>query len=178
MDPGTRLMERVRTRDVAAFESLYDTYHRLVFGIALRMLADAALAEDLTQAVFLKLWSAPDAFRGGAFTAWLARVTRNRALDVIRARGARPESELPSVDVPLDSDLEDDVMAGIDARRVHDALRRLPSDQRSLIEMGFFAGVTHTEIAERTGTPLGTVKTRIRAGLRKMRTLLGEQRAS
>jgi RNA polymerase sigma-70 factor (ECF subfamily) len=164
-------MERVRARDVAAFEKIYDTYHRLVYGIALKMLQDAMAAEDLTQGVFLKVWSSPDAFAAGNFAGWIARVARNRALDVLRSRGVRTEADLP-VDVPLDSSLDDVVFSRIDAVRVRAALAALPDEQRHPIELGFFGGVTHEEIARRTATPLGTVKTRIRAGLRKMRAQL------
>lgn len=172
MDPGTRLMERVRARDVAAFEALYDGHHRLVFGIGLRMLGEPNAAEDLTQAVFLKIWTAPDSFHGGSFVAWVSRVARNRALDMLRARAARPEVEMPCGDMPLDASVDEEAFARLDARRVHDALASLPAEQRTLIEMGFFDGVTHQELAARTGTPLGTVKTRIRAGLRTLRSAL------
>ncbi len=164
-------MERVRERDVAAFEAIYDRHHRLVHGIAIKMLREPMAAEDLSQAVFLKLWSAPEAFAGGNFGAWLARVTRNRALDVLRSRAARPDDEFPE-DIALDLVLDDAVFAKIDAENVRTALRTLPSEQRDPIELGFFGGVTHEEIARRTATPLGTVKTRIRAGLRKLRTQL------
>ena len=174
MDPGVRLMERVRARDAAAFEALYDGYHRLVFGIGLRMLGDPASAEDLTQTVFMKIWTAPDAFRGGSFVAWVSRVARNRALDVLRSKSARPEIEIPA-DLPLEGALDDDVLANLDAQRVRDALSALPPEQRSLIEMGFFGGATHQELARRTDTPLGTVKTRIRSGLRRLRESLGER---
>ncbi len=174
MDPGVRLMERVRARDVAAFEALYDGYHRLVFGIGLRMLGDPSLAEDLTQNVFMKVWSAPDAFRGGSFVAWVSRVARNRALDTLRAKAVRSEAEIPA-DLPLEGALDDDVFARLDAQRVRDALAKLPPEQRALIELGFFGGVTHQELAKRTDTPLGTVKTRIRSGLRRMRDALGER---
>ncbi|HYZ14824.1 MAG TPA: sigma-70 family RNA polymerase sigma factor [Candidatus Acidoferrum sp.] len=174
MDPGIRLMERVRTRDADAFEQLYDTYHRLVFGIGLRILGDATMAEDVTQAVFLKLWTAPEAFRGGSFVAWLSRVARNRALDLARARSARPEIEIPP-DIPLEGALDDDVFARLDAQQVRDALATLPPEQRTLIELGFFGGITHEEIARRTETPLGTVKSRIRVGLRKLRASLEQQ---
>ncbi len=164
-------MARVRERDVAAFEALYDTYHRLVHGIALRMLQDDAAAEDLTQAVFLKLWSAPETFRSGNFGAWIARVARNRALDSLRTRATRAEDDV-TVDVPLDEVTDDLVLSKIDAERVRLALATLPEEQRNPIELGFFSGATHEEIARRTATPLGTVKTRIRAGLRKLRTQL------
>jgi RNA polymerase sigma-70 factor (ECF subfamily) len=164
-------MERVRARDVAAFEKIYDAYHRLVHGIALKMLKDAMAAEDLTQAVFLKVWSTPDAFASGHFGAWIARVTRNRALDTLRSRSLRVETEMP-FDVPLEGSLDEAVLANIDAERVRAALASLPDEQRGPIVLGFFGGVTHEEIARRTATPLGTVKTRIRAGLRKLRVQL------
>jgi len=164
-------MERVRARDVAAFEELYDAHHRLVYGIALRMLGDAPAAEDLTQAVFLKLWSRPETFVQGNFGAWIARVTRNRALDALRGRAARAEGEMP-LDVAVEGSLDETVFARIDGERVRDALGALPEEQRFPIELGFFGGVTHEEIARRTATPLGTVKTRIRTGLRKLRAAL------
>ncbi len=164
-------MERVRQRDVSAFESLYDAYHRLVFGIGLKMLGDVMAAEDLTQAVFLTIWSRPEAFRGGNFGAWLARVSRNRALDVLRSRAVRAENEMPA-EISLDGSLDDEIFARLDGARVRDALAQLPDEQRRPIELGFFGGITHEEIARRTDTPLGTVKTRIRAGLRKLRATL------
>jgi RNA polymerase sigma-70 factor (ECF subfamily) len=164
-------MERVCERDVAAFEAIYDSYHRLVHGIALKMLQDTMAAEDLTQTVFLKLWSTPGAFAGGNFGAWISRVARNRALDILRSRALRAEGELP-LDVPLLETLDETVFATLDGEHVRSALANLPDDQRRPIELGFFGGVTHEEIARRTSTPLGTVKTRIRAGLRKLRSSL------
>jgi RNA polymerase sigma-70 factor (ECF subfamily) len=161
-------MERLRARDPAAFERLYDANHRLVFGIALRMLHDTTMAEDLTQSVFLKIWTSPDAFRDGNFGAWLSRVTRNSALDVLRSQTSRPTAEIPA-DIPADGSIDDVVFAKIDSQRVRRALATLPDEQRSPIEMGFFGGITHEEIARRTGIPLGTVKTRIRSGLRRLR---------
>ena len=164
-------MERVRQRDAAAFEALYDDYHRLVYGIALRVLGDIGTAEDVTQAVFLKIWSSPAGFVKGNFGAWLARVTRNRALDVVRSRAIRAESDLPEA-MPLDDALEDRAFANLDADKVRAALARLPDEQRKPIELGFFSGITHEEIAKQTNTPLGTIKTRIRSGLRKLRSEL------
>ncbi len=165
------LIARVRARDADAFESLYDAYHRLVYGVAMRMLNDVSAAEDLTQAVFLKVWSTPELFRGGNFAAWIVRVTRNRALDALRARSARAESELPE-SLPETDTIEDVAFAHIDATRLRAALDMLAPEQREPIELGFFSGITHEEIARRTGIPLGTVKTRIRAGLRKLRSSL------
>jgi RNA polymerase sigma-70 factor, ECF subfamily len=173
VEDGARLMERVRARDVDAFEHLYDGYHRLVFGIALRIAADASLAEDITQSIFLKLWTSPETFREGNFAGWLSRVTRNRALDVVRSRANRPTAEI-TADVPAEASTDATVFANIDAQRVRGALSALSEEQRTPIEMGFFAGITHEEIAQRTGIPLGTIKTRIRTGLRRLREALSE----
>jgi RNA polymerase sigma-70 factor (ECF subfamily) len=164
-------MARVRARDAMAFEALYDSYHRLVYGVALRILGDVSAAEDVTQAVFLKVWSSPNVFQDGNFAAWIARVTRNRAVDLLRSKAQRSEGELPCT-LPDDEQIEETAFARIDAAIVRNALAQLPLEQREPIEMGFFGGITHEEIARRTGVPLGTVKTRIRAGLRRLRTSL------
>jgi RNA polymerase sigma-70 factor (ECF subfamily) len=166
-----QLMAGVRARDAAAFEALYDEFHRLVYGIAMRMLSDAASAEDVTQAVFLKVWTSPNLFHGGNFSAWIVRVARNRALDVLRSRASHQESELPEA-LPETEALEEVAFARLNASLVRDALAALPAEQREPIELGFFGGITHEEIARRTGTPLGTIKTRIRIGLRKLRSAL------
>jgi len=164
-------MARVCDRDVAAFEAIYDAYHRLVYGIAVKMLVEPMAAEDLTQAVFLKVWSSPGSFAGGNFGAWIARVARNRALDVLRSRALRSEGELPA-DIAVEGEFDDVVLARLEGERVRGALATLPEEQRAPIELGFFGGITHEEIARRTQTPLGTVKTRIRSGLRKLRAAL------
>jgi RNA polymerase sigma-70 factor (ECF subfamily) len=164
-------MGRVRAQDARAFEALYDRYHRLVYGVALRVLGEQPAAEDVTQAIFMKLWSDPAGFTAGNFNAWIVRVARNRALDALRARGARSHEELPEA-LPAEDALEDTALAQIEAGAVRDALAQLPEEQRSLIELGFFGGVTHHEIARTTGIPLGTVKTRIRSGLRRLRSAL------
>ncbi|HKU82133.1 MAG TPA: sigma-70 family RNA polymerase sigma factor [Candidatus Tumulicola sp.] len=170
-DDADGLMARVRRRDPNAFESIYDLHHRLVYGIAARMLGDATSAEDVTQSVFLKVWNSPESYRGGNFAAWIVRVTRNRALDVLRRRAARGETELPE-SLPEGESMEDAAVARFDAERVRRALTALPDEQRRAIELGFFGGVTHEEIARSTATPLGTVKTRIRSGLQKLRAAL------
>ena len=156
---------------MTAFEAVYDGFHRLVYGIAFKMLGDATAAEDLAQSVFLKVWSSPEAFGGGNFSAWIARVTRNRALDVLRSRATRPETEMPA-DIPLDGSLDETVFARLDGQRVRSALAGLPEEQRTPIELGFFGGMTHDEIARSSDVPLGTVKTRIRAGLKRLRITL------
>jgi RNA polymerase sigma-70 factor, ECF subfamily len=135
------------------------------------MLGDAPGAEDVTQAVFVKVWTSPELFKGGNFGAWIVRVTRNRALDVLRSRATRNEGELPEA-LPEAEGIEEAAFARIDAQLVRTALAELPGEQREPIELGFFSGITHEEIARRCGVPLGTVKTRIRSGLRKLRSVL------
>jgi RNA polymerase sigma-70 factor (ECF subfamily) len=164
-------MAHVRERDIAAFELLYERFKNVVYGVAIRMLGEPAAAEDILQGVFLTIWSRPESFREGNLGAWLARVTRNRCLDVLRSRTMRTEGPLIE-DVVLDDTLDDTVFARIDGDRVRSALKRLPEEERKPIEMGFFEGITHVQIAERTGIPLGTIKTRIRTGLRHLRELL------
>lgn len=171
MDDLGALIRRIAEHDAAAFEAVYDAHHRLVYGIALRMLGDGTAAEDIVQHVFLKLWSAPHDFRGGNFAAWLARVTRNRCVDVLRRRAAMLAQTLAS-EIVVASAPEDEVFARISTQIVRRAVASLPDDQRRPIELGFFGGITHEEIARRTATPLGTVKTRIRAGLRRLRATL------
>lgn len=164
-------MERVKRGDAGAFETVYDEYRRLVYGVALRVLSDREIAQDVTQSVFMKLWSNPEAFAGGNFNAWIVRVARNRAFDVLRARAARPEGEVPE-SMPADDSLEDAALSRLDAQAIRSAIGQLPPEQRELIELGFFGGITHQEIARSTGLPLGTVKTRIRTGLRRLRSAL------
>jgi RNA polymerase sigma-70 factor (ECF subfamily) len=163
-----RLARRLENRDTEAFEALYEAYHRMVFGIAKRLLGDPPSAEDLVQSVFLKLWANPSAFRGGSLVAWLGRVTRNAGLDVLRKRSAHPETEIPA-DVPLEDLFEDAVVADSEVQRVRRALLRLPASERIAIEMGFFRGMTYLRVASEIGVPLGTVKTRIRTGLHGLR---------
>lgn len=174
MEDIDALLRLVRARDGAAFEVLYDRFSRLVFGIAVRMLGDADTAEDVVQCVFLKLWNAPDSFRGGNFAAWLARITRNQALDHLRRRARRQTQEL-AADLPDAEHLDDLIASKFQARRIRQALAEIPDEQRLPIELGFFGGITHEEIARRIATPLGTVKTRIRAGLQKLRHSLRDE---
>lgn len=115
------LMARVRARDAKAFEALYDMFHRIVYRVALRMLGDVTGAEDVTQAVFMKVWSAPELFRGGSVGAWIVRIARNRAVDVLRSRKTHQESPLPCH--VLDTEpIEDIAFAHLDASMLRNAL--------------------------------------------------------
>ena len=165
-------MARIRERDVRAFEALYERFKYIVYGIGSRMLGSDQAAEDVVQAVFMKVWSRPDAFRQGNLSAWMARVTRNHCLDVLRSRANRSEVPLQE-DSPLEGAFDEQIFARIDGDRVRAALANLSEEERTPIEMGFFEGVTHAEISALTGIPLGTIKSRIRTGLRRLREQLG-----
>jgi RNA polymerase sigma-70 factor (ECF subfamily) len=174
MKTSAALVQRAQEGDFAAFEAIYDLHNAMVYAIAFRIANDRMIAEDVTQDVFVKFWQEPSAFHGGYFAGWLARVTRNRTIDVLRLRRSRPECEIPTT-LPLESGVEDDLFAQLDAEQVRKALGKLPEEQRVLIELAFYANVTHERLAAATGLPLGTIKWRIRSGLRKMRESLGDR---
>ena len=169
------LMVRVQSGDAAAFGEIFDRYQNIVYQIAFRHLRDPLLSEDLAQVVFLKVWKSPESFRGGLFFAWIARVTRNCAVDELRRRKGTAEMfEMTAVSAsPYER-----VAAEMDVQQLYSALRRLSVDKRSLIELNFFSCLTHKEIAAHTALPLGTVKTRIRAGLHALQLSLRESSAS
>jgi RNA polymerase sigma-70 factor (ECF subfamily) len=165
------LLLDVHDKSTSAFEEIYERYHRLVYGISELMLGDGTSAEDNVQSVFLSLWMAPHAFRGGSFTAWLTCVTKNRARDMLRTRKAHRETAFPD-ELAETFRFEVEVHTQIEVSRVHSAIAELPRHQRSLIELVVAGERTQGEMAELTGLPLGTVKTRIRAGLKNLRLAL------
>ncbi len=148
---------------------LYDRYSSIVYSIALRVLGDTGAAEDVLQEVFLQLWRNPGVFDSsrGNMAAWLAVIARNRAIDSLRKR--RPETDIADVVVSVEPDLAGDTERARAMEKIRGVLGDMPAAQRSALEMAYFEGLTHTEIAARTGEPLGTVKTRIRAGLLSLR---------
>jgi RNA polymerase sigma-70 factor (ECF subfamily) len=175
------LMQRLVYRDLTAFRTLYARYGGLVYSTALRVVRDAQIAEDMVQEIFLRLWRKPESYTAtrGKFATWLTSVTRNRAVDEVRSRNRRyrhetasPEEQQrelpgPEVDEPgLRAELSDQ------RRLILTALSKLPPEQRQTIELAYFGGLTQQEIAERLGQPLGTVKTRIRLGMQKLRAAL------
>lgn len=165
----SHLLNGVRERDQAAMATIFDRYARMAYSVAFRVLGDSAQAEDVMQDVFFQLWQAPESFATGrgSLGAWIAVVVRNRAIDVLRKR--RPSDPVEEVVLPAGVDVAADVEQHTMVQRIRTVLKGLPAEQRSTVEMAFFDGLTHSEIAERTGDPLGTVKTRIRAALTSVR---------
>jgi RNA polymerase sigma-70 factor (ECF subfamily) len=165
-----RVVARVRAGDQQALSELYDRYSKLVYSVALRILQDTGAAEDLLQDVFLQLWRKPDAFDSsrGSLAAWLAVIARHRSIDRLRQR--RPETDIEDCVTTSATDLGDETQRSLMIEKVRVVMNELAPDQRTAMEMAFFEGLTHTEIAEKTGEPLGTIKTRIRSGLQLLRS--------
>ncbi len=173
-------MQRLFYRDLQAFQTLYSRYGNLVYSASLRIVRDAQIAEDMAQEIFLRIWRKPESYepRRGRFVTWLISVTRNRAVDEVRRRSRRSRHELPPDDEERDlpGPAGDDPALSAEAseqrRRILGALAGLPPEQREIIELAYFSGLTQVEIAERLHQPLGTVKTRTRLGMQKLRTAL------
>jgi RNA polymerase sigma-70 factor (ECF subfamily) len=163
------LIALIRAGDQGAMADLYDRYSGIVYGVALRVLTSTTAAEDIVQEVFLQLWRNPQAFDAnrGRLAAWLAVIARNRAIDQLRKRPA--EDDIDELPISTGVNLEDESSQRLAVEKVRGVLVQLPQDQRKALEMAFFEGMTHTEIAGKTGEPLGTVKTRIRTGLLALR---------
>jgi RNA polymerase sigma-70 factor (ECF subfamily) len=152
--------------------ALYDRYSSIVYSVALRVLQDTGAAEDVLQDIFMQLWRNPGAFDAsrGNMGAWLAVIARHRAIDGLRRR--RPVNDIEHIVVSVEPDLVGEADRSRAMDKVHGALQSMPAQQRSALEMAYFEGLTHVEIAEKTGEPLGTIKTRIRAGLLSLRRVL------
>lgn len=176
-----QLVRRIQGGDEEAFRSLFDAYGPSAMALAARVLRQAHLAEEIVQEAFLSLWLNPELYdeRRGSVKAWLMTMVHHRAVDVIRreeaqrrrsdhlAAGLREETDDPSEDVV------EAVAAPAERAAVRAALEALPPEQRTVLELMYFDGLSQTQIAERTGTPLGTVKSRALLGMRRMRAELG-----
>jgi RNA polymerase sigma-70 factor (ECF subfamily) len=184
MDPSQKaadaqLLERVAQGDQQAFSALYDRLSQPLFSLALQMLGDASEAEDVVQEACLQMWrraGSYDSRRSSAFS-WAVMITRSKTIDRLRARGRRQRVVVSSTDEDAASlqvaseaeDASDSTGRKDEAARVRSALATLPSEQRQAIELAFFTEMTHAEIADKNGEPLGTVKARIRRGLLRLR---------
>jgi RNA polymerase sigma-70 factor (ECF subfamily) len=174
-------MPLVERREPSAFEIVFDRHGGAAYSLAYRIVGDRARAEDITQEAFLSLWRSGaryDRARGSVRT-WLLGIVRNRAIDLLR----RDVLEAPRL--AFDEEMADrrrsreetdeEALRRDAARQVRGALKELPADQLRVVELAYFGGMTHSEIAEMLGMPLGTVKGRMRLGLEKIRTRLAEQ---
>jgi RNA polymerase sigma-70 factor (ECF subfamily) len=163
------LVGAMKSGDQNAMALLYDRYSSIVYAVALRVLSDTGAAEDVLQEVFMQLWRNPGVFDSsrGNLGAWLGVIARNRAIDTLRKR--RPETDVADFVVSVEPDMAGEAERGRAMEKVRGVLAGMPTAQRSALEMAYFEGLTHTEIAAKTGEPLGTIKTRIRAGLQALR---------
>ena len=179
-DLDREVLGRVATGQLEALEELYDRYRTMAFSIALRITTDASLAEDVVQDAFLGAWRNAGRYAEtrASVRTWLLAIVHHRAIDAVRRR--RPTSELPEFDeapprqltVP---DVWGEVSGRLDGIAVRQALATLSDVQREALELAYFGGLTQQEIAARTGTPLGTVKSRMRLGLLALRRVLSGQ---
>ncbi|HMF56992.1 MAG TPA: sigma-70 family RNA polymerase sigma factor [Pyrinomonadaceae bacterium] len=177
--PDVDNLRAIARGDESALAAVYDQYSRILFGMILRILNDREEAEDVLQEVFLQVWRRAgdyDETRGRPFT-WLVTLARSRAIDRFRALSSRQRAANEAVKEVSDevSDAAKDAFKSEQGEAVRGALAELPEEQRRALLLAYFEGLSQSEIAVRLGTPLGTVKTRMRSGLIKLRELLGAQ---
>ena len=168
IDDGT-LLQRVRQGDQRAMAEVFDRYGRAVYSVALRILKDTGHAEDVMQDIFFQVWRNSDSFvQGrGSLGAWLVVIARNRSIDLLRRR--KPTDSVEDVVLTSTTNLASEAEHNALMEKVQKVLKDLPAEQQRSMELAFFEGLSHSEIAERTGDPLGTVKTRIRLALITLR---------
>jgi RNA polymerase sigma-70 factor (ECF subfamily) len=174
------LARRLQRREPDAMATLYDRFGRLAYSVILSIVRDTAVAEDLVQETFLRVWNRAQAFEPGrgALGPWLLAIARNRAIDHVRSAGARMNRNAWELDVrehpSLFVDSERDVLNSDYSRRIRAAVEKLTEKQRQVIELAYYEGLSQSEMAERMGEPLGTVKTWVRTALKNLREELGQ----
>jgi RNA polymerase sigma factor (sigma-70 family) len=176
------VLQRIRAGDRSAVEDFYGRFRRPAFALARRILADDALAEDVLQEVFLSVWRDPDAYdRGrGSVATWLLAVVHHKAVDAVRReesqrrRQARAEEDLALAEPVAEREVDEEAWTRVVADQVRSALRGLSSPQREALTLAYYGGYTQREVAALTGAPLGTVKTRMLVGMRRLKEELGE----
>jgi RNA polymerase sigma-70 factor, ECF subfamily len=175
-EPDRILVLRVVQRDETALADLYDRYASLVYAVALRVLRDASAAEEVLQDIFHRLWNVAARFdpARGSLPAWLAVSARHRAIDCLRQRTPDVDPGASVAEILLPFDLEEEIYRRRMLERIRAALTRLSQAQRTLVELAYFDGLTHSELAQRTGAPLGTVKSRLRDAVIVLRRELAE----
>jgi RNA polymerase sigma-70 factor (ECF subfamily) len=179
------LSTRIAQGDVAAFELLYDRHAAMILGIAFRITGDQSLAEEILQETFWRVWQSARTYKPerGSLAGWLYRIAHNLAIDTVRRQRVRPQviyehaDSNPVLDRIHDSevDVAQQAQSNLDLQQVKHGLANLPREQRQVIEMAYFHGMTRQEIAKATGEALGTIHTRARLGLRKLREHLNRR---
>ena len=175
------LVRLIAEGETAALGELYDRYNRLVFSIALAVVGDEATASEITLDVFTRVWQRAGSYRPeqAKVTTWLTAITRHHAIDVLRRQNVRPEAHSLSWDgLPpqaATSDLEENVELALQRQRIRAAVVQLPAEQQEVLALAYFKGYSHQQIAGLLKQPLGTVKTRIRSAMQKLRQLLAEE---
>jgi RNA polymerase sigma-70 factor (ECF subfamily) len=178
------LVRRLQARDPDAMKDLYDRFGKLAWSVILSIVRDAAIAEDLVQETFLRAWNRVHGFEAsrGALGPWLLAIARNRAIDHVRSRNHRKDrcvDELDATEHPaLFLDMESAILNAKHASALRNAIAKLNVNQRKVIELAYYEGLSQTEMAERMGQPLGTVKTWVRTALKNLRDELGEMAAA
>jgi RNA polymerase sigma factor (sigma-70 family) len=170
------LVALIARSDDGALEELYTRFSRVAYGLALRVLRDPALAEDAVQDAFLTAWRTASRFvpeRAKAGT-WLLTLVHRRAVDVVRREQPRRVEPLATAPQLSSEAADDEAWLRLQRTRVQDALRRIPDQQREALELAYYGGFTQSELADRLGEPLGTIKSRMFSGLARMRELLSE----
>jgi RNA polymerase sigma-70 factor (ECF subfamily) len=176
------LLRRIRAGDRTAVDDLYERFRRPAFALARRILADDSLAEDVLQEVFLSVWRDPSAYdrARGSFTSWLLAVVHHKAVDAVRREESqRRRQTMAEEDHAMDEpgsarDVEEEAWTRVVAEQVRSALGALSAPQREALTLAYYGGYTQREVAALTGTPLGTVKTRMLAGMRRLKAELGD----
>ncbi len=177
------LIGQIARSDRAAFDELYERYNRLVFGIALAILGERPSAEEVTLDVFMRVWQKAGTYRAdrAKVSTWLIALTRHHAIDILRRQRTHPipnrlnGNETSRLDTSAANELEEQVESTLEGRRIQEAFRQLPDEQREALLLAYFKGFTHAEIAATLKEPLGTIKTRIRLGMQKLRHMLEEE---
>ncbi len=175
------LVRRLRAGDRGAVDDFYERFRRPAFALARRVVADDVLAEDVLQDVFLAVWKDPGAFdtARGSVASWLLAMVHHKAVDAVRReeshrrRQTRAEDDLRMTEPIAHRDVEDEASDRVVSERVRTALKSLPAPQREALTLAYYGGYTQREVAALTGTPLGTVKTRMLAGMRRLKDTLG-----
>lgn len=180
LDPDSALVERMMSGDEGALSALYDRYSGMLYGMLMRILRDQQAAEEILQDLFFQLWRGAERFDAGrgSLPAWLMVIGRNRAISRLRRRDRReiPEDseDFSMQSVACSTNVEDEATRRMLIQRLKIAMQSLPREQREAVELAYFEGMTQTEIAQRTGSPLGTVKTRIRTAMQSLKQLFDD----